>query len=284
MCDDPELLEENLRFKATNSPDYKGTDIEKALADLRVRVQKYEEQYETITDDSLSYIKMFNLSSKLLVNHIYGRIAKYVLPAFMAWHIGTRPIFLCRPGNTNPGIQTDSEEFVAKNRIDPTDPKFLDTSLGAKKKTLRGDSLGPRGIKFREHLLDFCYDEVHNFMCRRSSIRDMSYTGEMSYTGTSISGLAPAEAEVHSYSNTVQDHDDNRDPFPLKILTSTMPRAVDTVNWNDYEFSINDTPNLNPQDKGDFAGLELNEIQRENPSWYDRLERDPFGTRYVTGH
>ena len=56
---------------------------EEAITDLRQRVQKYEEQYETVDDDELSYIKVFNLSSKLLVNHIYGRmvsLGSFLLP------------------------------------------------------------------------------------------------------------------------------------------------------------------------------------------------------------
>jgi len=44
-----------------------------AIVDLRMRVQKYEEQYETVDDDEVSYIKVFNLSSKVLANNIYGR-------------------------------------------------------------------------------------------------------------------------------------------------------------------------------------------------------------------
>lgn len=76
ICDDEELLMENFRFKISNSPDYQGMSQEAALADLKNRVKKYEEAYETIDDDNFSYIKIFNLSSKLLVNHIYGRMAK----------------------------------------------------------------------------------------------------------------------------------------------------------------------------------------------------------------
>jgi 6-phosphofructo-2-kinase/fructose-2,6-biphosphatase 2 len=90
ICDDKELLHTNLMTKVNNSPDYKGMDPEEAMKDILDRVRKYEEQYETIEDDSLSYIKIFNLSSKILVNHIYGRMAKSIVPALMAWNIGTR--------------------------------------------------------------------------------------------------------------------------------------------------------------------------------------------------
>ena len=81
ICDDQELLTENYLDKIANSPDYTGMSQEDALIDLRKRVQKYEDQYETIADDQLSYIKVFNLSSKIMANQIYGRMSKVIMPA-----------------------------------------------------------------------------------------------------------------------------------------------------------------------------------------------------------
>jgi len=100
VCDDEELLEDNYRMKISVSPDYKGMPEEEAMADVRDRVRKYEEAYETLDDDSLSYIKLFNFSSKLLANQIYGHMSRAVVPALSAWHIGQRPIYLCRAAMT----------------------------------------------------------------------------------------------------------------------------------------------------------------------------------------
>jgi 6-phosphofructo-2-kinase len=160
ICDDVELLEENYRFKVKSSPDYKGVHEEEALADLRQRVQKYEEAYETITDDSQSYIKMFNLSTKIMVNHIYGRMSKLIVPALMAWHIGTRPVYLCRPGQTPSGITLDSEDYVSldQRNADQSNHSILtdwSTHSSCQKKMSRGDKLGPAGKKFREELSKF---------------------------------------------------------------------------------------------------------------------------------
>ena len=56
-----------------------------------------------------------------------------------------------------------------------------------------------------------------------------------------------------------------------------MPRAADTVSWED--FTLIQRSNLNPLDKGDFAGQELDEIKIANPMWFAKLERDPYNTR-----
>lgn len=263
ICDDQELIQENYRFKVSNSPDYKSMDKEEALEDLKKRVKKYEEQYETITDDSLSYIKIFNLSTKLMVNHIYGRMAKSIVPAMMAWNIGTRPIFLCRPGQTVSDIITDKDDFVS--RVTVQDSKLMNMSRHARKRLLRGDSLGPSGQKFSDAVYDFVFEEGMNFVKKRSSIMDMAQTG------TSISGIAGLMKTISG--------DSREAPFPIKIYTSTMPRAVETVRWDEYDFRVEELSNLNPLDKGDFAGKELEEIRETHPAWYSKLERAPFTTR-----
>lgn len=288
ICDDQELLEENYRYKVSSSPDYAGMNKDEALNDLRSRVEKYEAQYETITDDSMSYIKVFNLSTKILVNHIYGRMAKDLIPALMAWHIGTRPVFLCRPGQTISGILTDGEDYVNRQKIDVTDPRFSDMSSRNKRKSLRGDTLGPNGQLFRQDLFDFCQEESQAFVRKRASVRDMAFTG------TSISGLVRSGFDVggvgeHQHHNHYNYHDQPeiipesgsiiKEPFPLRIYTSTMPRAADTVSWEDFQ--VNQRSNLNPLDKGDFAGMEMSEIKSANAGWYEKLERDPYNTRYV---
>jgi len=155
ICDDEEILEENMNFKVAHSPDYHGIPYEEASRDIRERVRKYEEKYETITDDSLSYIKVFNLSSKVLANLIYGRISKVVVPALMAWHIGHRPIYICRPG------KVDTNEFEGK-------------------RLQRCGRLDATGIRFRDALCKFMREEGEAFISERGK--------EVKTTGTSLFG------------------------------------------------------------------------------------------------
>ena len=231
ICDDEELLLENFRFKVSNSPDYKDMDKGEAIQDLRKRVKKYEEQYETITDDSLSYIKIFNLSTKLLVNHIYGRMSKVIVPALMAWNIGTRPIFLCRPGQTLSDITTDRDDYVTAINMNIGPKEFLNLSKSNQNRLSSGDSLGPQGKHFSDALYDFVCEESMDFLKKRASVCDMSNTG------TSISGVVPA------FSATTID---SSSPFPLKIYSSTMPRAAETVCWDEYDHPVDQLSTLNP--------------------------------------
>eukprot|EP00440_Ansanella_granifera_P008400 gb/GFBE01009100.1/.p1 GENE.gb/GFBE01009100.1/~~gb/GFBE01009100.1/.p1 ORF type:complete len:594 (+),score=117.83 gb/GFBE01009100.1/:1-1782(+) len=108
ICDDPEVLKTNFRNKVLHSPDFAGLSLEEAMEDLEDRVRRYEAAYETITDDSLSYIKLYNMSSKVLVNRIYGRVSKSIMPYLMGIHIGTRPIWLVRAGAVPTGEKKDA--------------------------------------------------------------------------------------------------------------------------------------------------------------------------------
>ena len=54
--------------------------------------------YETVDDDQLAYIKLYNLQSKVMCNRAYGRMTKSLLPFLASIHIAPRPIWLCRSG------------------------------------------------------------------------------------------------------------------------------------------------------------------------------------------
>jgi hypothetical protein len=179
ICDDPEFLAENFRVKISSCPDFGGMSQQEALEDsqLQTRIAKYESQYETLDINSHElYIKIFNLSSRLMVNHVYVRLAKVVLPAIMAWNT---LIFLCRAGETQAmelymkqqqalerqSSSAATEEVDQRQDTDtkPATRKFqqLLTHLLQRK---RSDRLGPRGLRFRDALSDFIEKEGTKFM------------------------------------------------------------------------------------------------------------------------
>lgn len=77
ICNDTTVLEKNYRLKMRFSPDYRGMDMDKALADFRERIRKYEAVYETITDRTLHYVKLIDMVTgrgHMDVNRISGYI------------------------------------------------------------------------------------------------------------------------------------------------------------------------------------------------------------------
>lgn len=63
VCDDPEIIEANIRQVKINSPDYQGVDKEAAVEDFLQRISHYQEQYQPLDEaeeKDLSFMKIFN--------------------------------------------------------------------------------------------------------------------------------------------------------------------------------------------------------------------------------
>ena len=109
-CDDPAVLSRNEEQKVLNSPDFVGMPFEVGLADLRARIARYKEVYETMdeaqedaaatafTGSGVSYIRLENLQSKIVCRYIFGSVLTTVVSYLLVLHVGPRPIWLVRAG------------------------------------------------------------------------------------------------------------------------------------------------------------------------------------------
>ncbi|XP_065558084.1 6-phosphofructo-2-kinase/fructose-2,6-bisphosphatase-like isoform X2 [Artemia franciscana] len=115
ICDDPKIVESNIKEVKVNSPDYMGIDQEKALEDFLKRIQHYQERYETLDEKRekyLSYMKIFNTGEKITVHKHEGHIQSRIVYYLMNIHITPRTIYFTRHGeseyNLNGKIGGDS--------------------------------------------------------------------------------------------------------------------------------------------------------------------------------
>lgn len=51
ICDDPDVIEQNLTEVKLNGPDYRNKDPEVAMRDFKLRMKHYESAYEAIDED-----------------------------------------------------------------------------------------------------------------------------------------------------------------------------------------------------------------------------------------
>ena len=160
------------------------------------------------------------------------------------------------------------------NEGDHIDPKLP-------RRLTRGDKLGPRGRRFRSALEQFIEKEGNEFARKSEDALRMAFAPQSRMTGTSISGLAREVTVVPDDGNS--ENDERNLPFTCHVMSSTMPRAVETASWQTLPFQIDELPNLNPLDKGDYSGMELEEINKIDPDWYAMLVNDPFLTRFPGG-
>ena len=123
VVNDAVLLEQNYRMKLEND-DYRGGDAERAAADFRERVRKYESVYETLTDaeegpDSpLHYIKLVD-ARQLVAHDIRGYLGRKVVGLLGSIHLSPRTIWIVLGGQTvndDKGVIGGDPELSAKGK------------------------------------------------------------------------------------------------------------------------------------------------------------------------
>ncbi|XP_058498905.1 6-phosphofructo-2-kinase/fructose-2,6-bisphosphatase isoform X1 [Solea solea] len=103
LCDDPEIIAENIKQVKLSSPDYIDCDKDEAVDDFLKRIECYKLTYVPLDDDNdrhLSYIKIINVGSRYLVNRIQDHIQSRIVYYLMNIHVTPRSIYLCRHGES----------------------------------------------------------------------------------------------------------------------------------------------------------------------------------------
>ncbi|KAI8366496.1 6-phosphofructo-2-kinase-domain-containing protein [Choanephora cucurbitarum] len=100
ICQDEELILANIKDVKLSSPDYVAMDPDEAAIDFRARIDHYKEQYETITEQELTYIKLINVGSQNVINQIQGYLESRIVYYLMNLHIAPRKIYFSRHGES----------------------------------------------------------------------------------------------------------------------------------------------------------------------------------------
>ncbi|XP_042751064.1 6-phosphofructo-2-kinase/fructose-2,6-bisphosphatase [Lagopus leucura] len=103
ICDDPAIIEENIKQVKLSSPDYKGCIPEEAVADFLQRIECYKATYEPLDeqlDSGLSYIKIFDVGVRYLANRVQGHVQSRTVYYLMNTHVTPRAIYLSRHGES----------------------------------------------------------------------------------------------------------------------------------------------------------------------------------------
>ncbi|KAI8364231.1 6-phosphofructo-2-kinase-domain-containing protein [Blakeslea trispora] len=98
ICNKPDIILANIRSVKISSPDYVGWDPEEAVIDYKRRIKQHEENYETITDTSLPFVKNMNAGEQFIVNNVIGYLQSRIVYYLMNLHIQRRTIYFARSG------------------------------------------------------------------------------------------------------------------------------------------------------------------------------------------
>lgn len=105
-CDDPKVIAANVALKVSSGdPDYKDMPPEDAKRDFLRRITEYEKVYETITEPSLSYLKIVNVGSQVTVSRIQGYLQSRIAFFLTNLHLKPRSIYLSRHGESQYNVE-----------------------------------------------------------------------------------------------------------------------------------------------------------------------------------
>lgn len=141
FCNDQDLVLQNILDVKTTSPDYVGSDLQFATEDFLKRIALYEKNYETMdvtTDANLTFIKLVNVNSQIILNRIESYLESRIVYYVMNLHIKPRSIYLSRHGeleyNLTGQIGGDSNLSERGWRYAKKLPELVLKSLGEENK------------------------------------------------------------------------------------------------------------------------------------------------------
>eukprot|EP00126_Sphaerothecum_destruens_P003609 Sdes_comp17375_c0_seq1m6583 len=103
ICDDAGVVQTNIQSVKLSSPDYKMLDPDFAISDFAKRIEHYKTAYESLdleNDQALSFVKLFNVGSRIILNNIKGYLESRMVYFLMNTHILPRAIYFTRHGES----------------------------------------------------------------------------------------------------------------------------------------------------------------------------------------
>jgi len=276
ICDEEQVIENNIRCKVKTSPDFAGMDIEEAIRDIKKRIGRYKSRYETVTEDDLSYIKLFNLQSRVFCNKIYGRIGKALLEFLMAIHIGSRRIVLVRSGEED---GRSNNQYLGNTLLDYEGPG-------------RGSHLSNRGAKFANHLGTYMW-QLHQTITKE----DPRYRRRVECNSIAEEGEEDVKARMKeslllrrraASEETESGHFDKPRSFDgrslknqhFKVMTSLMPVAMETAA---HIGAREEYASLMPLHRGICGRDCFAQIRDKLSQFYNQWIEDPLSTQWPGG-
>ncbi|KAI9313513.1 6-phosphofructo-2-kinase-domain-containing protein [Dichotomocladium elegans] len=155
LCQDENVLRENIRDITAKNPDYRDMDPEKAEADFRLRIQHYSDLYETMTENHLTYLKIIDGKQQYIINHVRGYLESRIVYFLMNIQIRPKKIWFSRHGesmfNLEDKIGGDADLSPRGRKYSKRIPELIKERIGDQPLTVYTSSMR-RTIQTASHL------------------------------------------------------------------------------------------------------------------------------------
>ncbi len=100
QCDDPAIVENNIRATKLSSPDYENVDEKSAVDDFRRRIEHYIQAYQPVCESEGAYLRVSGAGRNITVSQVDGYLHGRLVFFLMNLHLVDRPILLTRHGES----------------------------------------------------------------------------------------------------------------------------------------------------------------------------------------
>jgi broad specificity phosphatase PhoE len=104
ICDDPAIIDANVRRNKLNLPDYAGISADEAFRDFQARIAQYARTYVPVQDDEGSYVKLVDAGRQVISHRIEGYLSSRLAFFLMQIRPTERPIWLSRHGESKSNL------------------------------------------------------------------------------------------------------------------------------------------------------------------------------------
>ncbi|KAJ1566142.1 Fructose-2,6-bisphosphatase [Nowakowskiella sp. JEL0078] len=227
ICDNEEVVMSNIREVKISSPDYVGVNPDLAAMDFMQRIKHYEQGYQPITAEEnngdMPFVKLVNVGSQVIVNHIRGYLQSRIVYFLMNLNITPRHIYFSRHGesmyNVEGKIGGDSDLSPRGRIFSRKLPELMeqqishnkDTQLTVWTSTLRRTAQTAENLKYQKikwKILDeidagvcdgYTYEEINRMFPNDYIQRD---SDKYNYRRRIISGHEPVIMELERHHET----------------------------------------------------------------------------------
>jgi broad specificity phosphatase PhoE/predicted kinase len=100
ICNDPAIVEANIRANKARSPDYEGVPEEEAVRDFRQRIAHYQSAYEEVSEAEGPFVKIIDVGRTLVLHRVAGYLLARVVHFLLNLHVQPRSVRLTRHGES----------------------------------------------------------------------------------------------------------------------------------------------------------------------------------------
>jgi len=105
LCENPAIIETNVRRNKLGLPDYAGMTAENAFQDFNARIDQYKRTYVPVAEDEGSYVKIIDAGRQFILHDIDGYLPSHIASFLMQIRPTERVIWLSRHGESESNLE-----------------------------------------------------------------------------------------------------------------------------------------------------------------------------------